>query len=104
MASETSVVTPERFASGFTYQEYLDQIKVNKNWFQQLYADFQLTSEEADFFTAATAHPQGPTMLLVLGEDWCPDVYRGDADDGPHRRGRRMEMAHFPKGPRTWTS
>ena len=32
MARQTSVVTPERFTSGFTYKEYLEQIKVNKNW------------------------------------------------------------------------
>ena len=97
MASETSVVTPERFASGFTYQEYLDQIKVNKNWFQQLYADFQLTYEEADFFTAATAHPQGPTMLLVLGEDWCPDVYRGMPMMARIAEAAGMEMRIFPR-------
>ena len=53
MARETSVVTPERFASGFTYQEYLAQIKVNKNWFQQLYDNFHLYPQDTEFFRGA---------------------------------------------------
>ena len=77
MARETSVVTPLRYSSGFTYEAYLAQIKVNKNWFQQLYDSFQLTPEDAEFFRNAVQRPQGPAKMLVIGEDWCPDVYRG---------------------------
>ena len=77
MAHQTSVVTPERYASGFTYREYLGEIKVNKNWFQELYDNFQLEPEDAEFFRLAVEHPEGPARMLVIGEDWCPDVYRG---------------------------
>jgi len=77
MASETSVVTPERYSSGLTYTEYLEQIKVNKDWFERLYDNFRLQPEDAQFFREAAQNPGGPARMLVVGEDWCPDVYRG---------------------------
>ena len=40
MTGKTTVVTPRRFAEGFSYQEYLSQIKVNKLRFQQYYEEF----------------------------------------------------------------
>ena len=42
MAEKTSVVTPERFASGLTYGEYLKQIKVNLERFQHFYDQCQV--------------------------------------------------------------
>ena len=97
MASETSVVTPERYASGFTFQEYLDQIKVNNNWFQQLYDDFHLTAEDAESLKKLVAHPQGPAKMMVVGEDWCPDVYRGMPVMARIAEGSGMEMRIFPR-------
>lgn len=70
MAEEVSVVTAERFAQGLVFQDYLAEIKVNKDHFQGFYDRFQLTSEDADFFLKAAQHPQGPAKMLVLGEDW----------------------------------
>ena len=70
MADKTTVVTPERFASGITYQEFVEQIKVNKDRFQQFYDQFQLTPEDAEFFKRAVQDPQGPAKMLVIGEDW----------------------------------
>ena len=43
MASETSVVTPERFQQGFSYSAYIDQIKVNKARFDGFYEGFNVT-------------------------------------------------------------
>ena len=77
MASETSVVTPERYASGLTYEEYIAQIKVNKNWFQQLHDNFELQPEDAESLRNMAQRPDGPAKMMVIGEDWCPDVYRG---------------------------
>ena len=77
MAQQTSVVTPERFASGFTYKDYLAQIKVNKDRFEQYYGTGKLSEEDADFFRKAAQAPNGVAKMLVLGEDWCPDVFRG---------------------------
>ncbi|MDP2918606.1 MAG: thioredoxin family protein [Dehalococcoidia bacterium] len=70
-----SVVTQERFSKGFTYPEYIAQIAVNKDMFERFYASAQLTPDDTAFFRRAA--PAGAKKMLVLGEDWCPDVYRG---------------------------
>ncbi|MDP3880553.1 MAG: hypothetical protein Q8Q07_09665 [Dehalococcoidales bacterium] len=38
MAGKTSMVTEERYASGFSYPDYIAQIKVNKDQFEKYYA------------------------------------------------------------------
>ena len=75
--AESSVVTAERFATGFTYQDYLNQIKVNKEQFQSFYTSAQLSPDDIEFFRKAAQTPNGIAKILVLGEDWCPDVLRG---------------------------
>ena len=77
MATDTSVVTPQRFAAGFTYADYMAQVKVNKGRMEDFYANFQVTAENAAALQALAAHPAGPAKMLVLGEDWCGDVVRG---------------------------
>ena len=77
MATDTSVVTPQRFAAGFTYADYMAQVKVNKGRLEDFYANFQVTAENAAALQALAAHPAGPAKMLVLGEDWCGDVVRG---------------------------
>ena len=42
MASETSVVTPQRFEEGFSYGDYIDQIKVNKARFEEFHPTFPI--------------------------------------------------------------
>ena len=97
MVRGTSVVTPERFAEGFTYQEYLAQIKVNKQWFQRLYENFQLNDDDAQFFRDAAQHQSGPAKMMVIGEDWCPDVYRGMPVMARIAEAGGMEMRAFPR-------
>ena len=97
MARETSVVTPERFASGFTYEEYVSQIKVNKNWFDNLYDSFRLTAEQTEFFRNASGHAGGPAKMMVIGEDWCPDVYRGIPVAARIAEAGGFEMRIFPR-------
>lgn len=75
--AKASVVTPERFTTGFSYRDYIAQIKVNKEQFETFYASGQLTTDDAEFFRKASRAPDGIGKILVLGEDWCPDVLRG---------------------------
>ena len=77
MASETSAVTPQRFSEGISYSDYFDQIKVNKERFQNFYDNFKVTQENAEALKELASNPDGPTKMLVLGEDWCGDVVRG---------------------------
>lgn len=72
-----SVVTPERFSSGLTYPEFLAQAEKNLDRFQFNYDNTQVGEAESAALRELVARPNGPKKMLVLGEDWCPDVYRG---------------------------
>ena len=77
MAREDSVVTPERYAQGFNYPDYIDQIKVNKQRFEGFYDGLTISAEDTAFFKELTQRPTGPAKMMVIGEDWCGDVIRG---------------------------
>ena len=77
MAREDSVVTPERYAQGFSYTGYMDQIKVNKARFEGFYDGLTLSAEDTAFFKELTHRTNGPAKMMVIGEDWCGDVIRG---------------------------
>jgi hypothetical protein len=77
MTTKESVVTPERFAAGMTWQQYLDHIQRNKAKFQYNYDETTVPETYAKRLQALAKHPNGPAKVLILGEDWCPDVFRG---------------------------
>src|SRR6266542_887744 len=99
MVQGTSVVTPERFASGLTYQDYIAQIQANQDRFQENYegAKGQITDEDVKRFKELMARPNGPARVLVLGEDWCPDVYRGMPVIAALAEATGLEMRVFPR-------
>jgi hypothetical protein len=72
-----SVITFERFKKGKAFQEYLDSGIRNREIFERNYTDTQLTDEQVAALRALAAKPNGPHHVVVIGEDWCPDVYRG---------------------------
>ncbi|HET9476235.1 MAG TPA: thioredoxin family protein [Dehalococcoidia bacterium] len=75
--SVESVVTPQRFESGLSYEEFLDQTKVNRDRFDMNYEGTTISDEDVAALRALAAKENGPAKMLVIGEDWCPDVYRG---------------------------
>ncbi|MHB8576924.1 MAG: thioredoxin family protein [Dehalococcoidia bacterium] len=77
MVTKQEVVTPQRFNSALTYQQFFAQIEKNKEEFQDNYDNTSVPAELKARLQALVAKPNGPKKLLVLGEDWCPDVYRG---------------------------
>lgn len=97
MARETSVVTPQKFEEGFSYSDYIDQIKVNKDRFNGFYNDYPLKPEDAAFFKELVGRPNGPAKMLVLGEDWCGDVVRGLPVLARIAEAGGMEMSVFPR-------
>ena len=97
MARETSVVTSERFNQGFSYPDYIDQIKVNKGRFDGFYNGFQLKPEDVTLFRELAGRPNGPAKMLVLGEDWCGDVVRGLPVLARIAEAAGMEMSVFPR-------
>lgn len=97
MAKKTSVVTPERFKKGFAYKDWLAQIKVNQDRFERWYTEFQLKPEDARFFKQAVSKAGGPAKVLAIGEDWCPDVYRGMPIIAKIAEASGMELKVFPR-------
>ena len=76
MVQESSVVTPERYAQGMTYDQYMDSIKVNKARFEEYYANVKLEPGQTQALRELAAANGGPNHVMVIGEDWCGDVVR----------------------------
>jgi hypothetical protein len=71
-----SVVTPQRFGQGMrSFEEWMNAIEQNKENFQRHYDEFQPADGDVERLREfVQAHG---VKALVLGEDWCPDVWRG---------------------------
>jgi thiol-disulfide isomerase/thioredoxin len=74
---QESVVTAERFARGMTYADYVAGIERNQKRFEENYEEMSVSADHVAAFKALMARPDGPAKLMVVGEDWCPDVFRG---------------------------
>ena len=94
---QQSVVTPERFASGITWEQYLGQIKRNRERFEYNYDGTILTDEDVEAFRSLVASADGPAKVLALGEDWCPDVFRGLPVMARIAGAVGMELRVFPR-------
>jgi hypothetical protein len=94
---QESVVTPQRFASGMTWQKYLDYIKRNREKFEHNYGETVLTEEDVEAFRSLAAKEDGPAKVLALGEDWCPDVFRGLPVMVRIAEAAGMELRVFPR-------
>lgn len=76
MPATTTVVTPARFVQGLTWADFLAGAAVNRDKFENNYANPVLTPSDLAFFKKAAALPHGPRKLLAIAEAWCGDVYR----------------------------
>ncbi len=92
MAARKSVVTPERFASGRTFEQYLAYIGTPENleregtgggprrdWSAHIRAWHEasrLDEAQAAAVRWLTAQPDGPAKVLVISEDWSSDCRR----------------------------
>jgi thiol-disulfide isomerase/thioredoxin len=71
----SSPITVERFKQGKTFQEYMDSGIRNHELFERNYKGLKFTPEQSKALKDAKA--KGLDHMVVIGEDWCPDVYRG---------------------------
>ncbi|HET8944696.1 MAG TPA: thioredoxin family protein, partial [Dehalococcoidia bacterium] len=95
---QESVVTPERLESGLTWQQYFaDKVIRNRDKFQFNYDETRISDEDAAALRALVALPNGPARVLVLGEDWCPDVFRGLPVLVRIAEAAGMELRVFPR-------
>ena len=92
MARTASVVTPERFASGMTFEQYVTYIATPENlaresslgeprrdWSKQLRATWERTrlhDPQAAALEWLAARPDGPAKILVISEEWSSDCRR----------------------------
>ncbi len=77
--SGQSVVTVKRYKSGKTFEEYLDSGVRNLELFRENYHDTKITESQESSLKAIASKGGGADHMMVVGEDWCPDVYRGAA-------------------------
>ena len=76
MLTATTVITPERFAQGLTWTDFLASAKVNRDKFEHNYNNPVLTQADVAFFQRVSQRRDGPRKLLAIAEAWCGDVYR----------------------------
>jgi len=75
MPAAESVITLERFATGKTWQQYIESGIRNRDLFEDNYNGLAVSAEQKARLEALAA--KGLDHVVVIGEDWCPDVYRG---------------------------
>ena len=71
-----SPITKERFAKGKTFNEYLDSGIRNRELFEDNYKGTNVTAEQSAKLKKLV-ETKKLDHVVVIGEDWCPDVYRG---------------------------
>ena len=76
MTSGTSVVTPERYATGISsFADWMSAIGQRQAEFNRHYNEYE--PEAADLAALQGYVDASGVKALVIGEDWCPDVWRG---------------------------
>lgn len=75
--AKESVVTRERFDSGLTWEAWMQHVKRNIPKFEYNYAETSVPDDKATVLRELAEKDGGPARVLVIGEDWCPDVFRG---------------------------
>src|SRR5436190_6159003 len=92
MEDKPSAVTPERFATGMTFDQYIayvgtpenlkregSQGEARRDWSEYLrkaYERARLTDAQTGAICWLAAQPNGPAKVLVISEDWSSDCRR----------------------------
>lgn len=97
VATQDGAVTREQFEGAQSYAEYVASIEQNRAKFDANYAGTKVAEPLAQRLQALVARPDGPAKLLVIGEDWCPDVYRGMPVAQRIAEAAGMEMRVLPR-------
>jgi len=92
-----SVITIDRFHKGKTFQQYLDSGIRNREIFQRNYDHTTISAEQQRALKDLAAKPGGLHHIVVIGEDWCPDVYRGTGVIQRLAEAAGVEMRYFER-------
>ena len=96
MSETARVINAQRYAQGFTYENYLNSIGENRARFTPHITAFQLASVDIQFFKSIV-HQVGAVKIVAIGEDWCPDVHRGLPIIAKIAEASGMELRFFPR-------
>ncbi len=109
------VVTPERFATGMTFEQYMNYIGTPENlareagwwrgpermdWSDPLrrwYESLQLRDDQVAAIRWLTAQPQGPAKILMISEEWSSDCRRVIPMLGRLMEAAPLELRIFPR-------
>ncbi|MCH7736029.1 MAG: thioredoxin family protein [Chloroflexi bacterium] len=69
-STQQTQITQEKFGQGMTTQQYIDQIKVNKDPFVAIYETVQIPADSLSLFDGLSE----PLNLAVFTADWCGDA------------------------------
>jgi hypothetical protein len=106
-----SVVTPERYASGMTFDEYVAYIGTPENlaregsggstrrdfsaFFREAFEKTHLTDAQLEAWSWLCAQPGGPAKMLAISEDWSSDCRRDVPVFARIAAGTGMELRIF---------
>jgi len=96
MTTAASVVTPERYETGLkSFMEWMRHIENRHEEFQKHYDEY---TPNADDIAAVKALVDAHGVkVLVLGENWCPDVWRGLPVVARMAEATGMTARYFPR-------
>ncbi len=63
-------LTEQKFSQGMSTKQYIDQIKVNKQPFQDIFDAVNIPADSKEFFDGLAE----PVKLAVFTADWCGDA------------------------------
>jgi len=92
-----SVITLDRFAKGKTFQQYLESGIRNRELFEHNYNGLNVSAEQAAALKDLASKPNGLHHIVVIGEDWCPDVYRGAGVAQKIAEAAGVELRYFER-------
>jgi hypothetical protein len=67
-------MTEEYFLNGFTWPDYVTQMRVNRERTSQLFQEITLSPHDRRAFAQAVAKHGGQLRVVALAEDWCGDA------------------------------
>ena len=118
MTNDRSVVTPERFASGMTFTQYLAFIGTPENLAREgtrgearrdmtaqvrvWYEASRLTDAQASAIKWLATQPGGPAKILVISEEWSSDCRRDVPMFARLAEAGSLELRIFPRDGKTF--
>ena len=109
----STAITPERYASGMTFDEYVafiaspenlrressvrPRVADNSALFRQAFEQTRLTDDQAAALKWLVAQPNGPAKMLVVSEEWSSDCQRDVPVFGRIAADTGMELRIFTR-------